>query len=247
MFASEADHDTSAAQLANGAAALDNIDLVIFDCDGVLIDSEPIASRTLAETLQRAGVAITPAEAHVKFTGNSETVIRQMCARDYGLTDVAVVFEAWHQHLFDEFARSLRAMPGIADVVTRLDRPKCVASNSTMHRLRESLGKLDLWQCFHPAVFSAETVARPKPAPDLLLHCAEKFSARPHRCVMIDDSPHGVQAAISAGMIAVGFVDPTDPRPDRKGLLAASGAFAVATGASELTAILDAADRLLVT
>lgn len=217
---------------------LRSIDLVIFDCDGVLIDSEPIASRTLAETLQEAGVEITPSQAHVKFTGNSEAVIRDMCVRDYGITDIANVFQAWHRRLFSEFERSLTAMPGIGDIVASLNRPKCVASNSTMHRLRESLGKLDLWHSFHPAVFSAEVVARPKPAPDLLFHCAGKFAASPARCVMIDDSPHGVSAAVSAGMIAVGFVDPADPRPDRKGLLKAAGAFAVATGAEDLRPIL---------
>ncbi|AJD45613.1 HAD family hydrolase [Rhizobium sp. SEMIA 4085] len=222
---------------------LQNIDLVIFDCDGVLIDSEPIASRTLAEALQEAGVAITPSEAHEKFTGNSERVIRDMCVRDYGLGDVANVFQAWHRRLYAEFARSLTPMAGIGDIVASLTRPKCVASNSTMHRLRASLGRLDLWQCFHPGVFSAEAVARPKPAPDLLLHCAEKFAARPARCVMVDDSPHGVAAAVSAGMIAIGFVDPADPRPARKALLVSSGAFGVATGAGELTPMLLAASQ----
>lgn len=226
-------------------AGLQNIDLVIFDCDGVLINSEPIASRTLAETLQAVGVSITPAEAHVKFTGNSETIIREMCAVDYGLRDIEKVFANWHHRLFDEFNRSLDAMPGIGIVVAGLDRPKCVASNSTMLRLRESLGKLDLWHSFAPGVFSAEHVARPKPAPDLLLHCAEKFSAKPSHCVMIDDSPHGVAAAVAAGMIAVGFVDPADPRPRRRELLAASGAFAVAIGADDLPSILSAADLAL--
>lgn len=230
---------------AHACRVLDSIDLVIFDCDGVLIDSEPIASRTLAETLQQGGVAITAAEAHVKFTGNSEGVIKEMCRRDYDIADVSGLFQAWHRRLFDEFSRSLTAMPGIVEIVTGLDRPKCVASNSTMHRLRNSLGKLDLWHCFDGSVFSAEAVARPKPAPDLLLHCAEKLRARPSRSVMIDDSPHGVAAAISAGMVAIGFVDPADPRPDRRKALAAAGAFAVAVGAGDLPrALIDAAISL---
>ncbi|MBX4997380.1 HAD-IA family hydrolase [Rhizobium lentis] len=219
--------------------AMSSIDLVIFDCDGVLIDSEPIASRTLAETLQGAGIAITAAEAHAKFTGNSESIIAEMCRREYGIIDVAALFEAWHRHLFEEFARSLTPIPGISEVVKSLDRPKCVASNSTMRRLRNSLGKLDLWSAFAEGVFSAEFVSRPKPAPDLLLHCAERFRARPARCVMIDDSVHGVAAAIAAGMTAIGFVDPADPRPGRRAVLDAAGAAAVATGAGELTAILE--------
>jgi HAD superfamily hydrolase (TIGR01509 family) len=225
--------------------ALGNIDLVIFDCDGVLIDSEPIASRTLAEALQRNGVAITPAEAHIRFTGNSESVIRRMCAEDFGIADVASLFADWHEHLFAEFGRSLAAMPGMEQVVASIQRPKCVASNSTLKRLRLSLGHLQLWQLFTPQVFSAEQVGRPKPAPDLLLYCAEQFSAVPEKCVMIDDSPHGVEAAIAAGMLAIGFVDPNDPRPQRQALLSKAGAFAVATGAGELNDILNAANRAL--
>ncbi|MDF0697053.1 HAD-IA family hydrolase [Rhizobium sp. MC63] len=220
-------------------SAMDSIDLVIFDCDGVLIDSEPIASRTLAETLQGAGIAISAAEAHVKFTGNSESIIAEMCRREYGISDVEALFERWHRHLFQEFERSLTPIAGIAEVVNNLDRPKCVASNSTMRRLRNSLGKLDLWCAFGEDVFSAEFVSRPKPAPDLLLHCAERFQARPGKSVMIDDSVHGVAAAIAAGMTAIGFVDPADPRPGRRAVLDAAGAAAVATGAGELTAILE--------
>ena len=228
-----------------GLGALGNIDLVIFDCDGVLIDSEPIASRTLAEALQRAGVAITPAEAHIRFTGNSESVIRQMCAEDFGIADVGSLFAEWHEHLYAEFARSLAAMPGMEQVIAGIRRPKCVASNSTLKRLRLSLGHLPLWQLFTPQVFSAEQVGRPKPAPDLLLYCAQQLSVVPEKCVMIDDSPHGVEAARAAGMLAIGFVDPNDPRPQRQALLTRSGAFAVATGAGELNEILNAANRAL--
>jgi HAD superfamily hydrolase (TIGR01509 family) len=227
------------------AAALDHIALVIFDCDGVLIDSEPIASRTLAEALSDAGVAITALEAHRRFTGNAERDIRRMCAHDYGLADVDGVFAAWHERLYAEFKTTLTPMPGIADVVTGLERPICVASNSTMERLRNSLGQLSLWQRFWPFVFSAEAVSRPKPAPDLLLHCATELAVAPRRCVMIDDSPHGISAAVAAGMVPIGFVDPADPRPGRRALLKASGAFMVATGAVELQAALLAAGRAL--
>jgi HAD superfamily hydrolase (TIGR01509 family) len=227
------------------ASALDAIALVIFDCDGVLIDSEPIASRTLAAALSDAGVSITPLEAHRRFTGNSERDIRRMCAHDYGLADVDGVFAAWHQQLYAEFATTLTAMTGIADVVAGLQRPKCVASNSTMERLRNSLGHLSLWQDFAPFVFSAEAVERPKPAPDLLLHCATELEVAPRRCVMIDDSPHGISSAVAAGMVPIGFVDPADSRPNRRALLKAAGAFTVVMGAGELPTALIAAGRAL--
>lgn len=225
--------------------ALEQIGLVIFDCDGVLIDSEPIASRTLAEALIEAGVSITPLEAHRRFTGNSERDIRRMCAHDYGVADIDGMFAAWHGRLYTEFATSLTAMAGIADVVAGLDRPKCVASNSTMERLRNSLGQLPLWESFAPFVFSAEMVKRPKPAPDLLLHCATELAVEPRACVMIDDSPHGISSAVAAGMVPIGFVDPADPRPGRRALLKAAGAFTVVIGAGELPAALANAGRAL--
>lgn len=227
------------------ASALQHIGLVIFDCDGVLIDSEPIASRTLAAALSDAGVAITAEEAHRRFTGNSERDIRRMCAHDYGLADIDGVFAAWHERLFAEFASSLTAMTGIAELVAGIDRPKCVASNSTMERLRNSLGHLPLWESFFPFVFSAEAVKRPKPAPDLLLHCATELGVDPRTAVMIDDSPHGISSAVAAGMVPIGFVDPTDPRPGRRAVLKAAGAFAVVMGAGELPEALAAASRHL--
>jgi beta-phosphoglucomutase-like phosphatase (HAD superfamily) len=120
-----------------------------------------------------------------------------------------------------------------------------VASNSTYARLEKSLGLLPLWGRFAPAIYSAEMVARPKPAPDLPLHCARAFNARPERCVMIDDSPHGVTATRLAGMIPIGFVDPADPRPGRADILREAGARFVVTGAAELPEALAGAARLV--
>ena len=225
--------------------AFEAIKLVIFDCDGVLINSEPIASRTLAEALRFAGVEISASQAHIRFTGNSESDIRRICAEEFGLDDVDEMFDAWHKRLFAEFATSLEAMPGIRDVVRSISVPKCVASNSPSDRLRNSLGHLDLWHEFVPDVFGADAVALPKPAPDLLLLCASNAGIDPAWCVMIDDSPHGITSAIAAGMVAIGFVDPSDPRPNRGEVLKLAGAFVVATGAAELGDALRAADRLL--
>lgn len=210
------------------------IDLLIFDCDGVLINSEPIASRTLAKALQDAGAAITADEVLVRFTGNSASAIRRICTEELGIADLDTVFEAWHLDIYPEFARSLEPMPGIEKLVHALPHRKCVASNSSTDRLSKSLGLLPLWNAFAPSIFSADMVARPKPAPDLFHLCAETLAVDAARCVVIDDSAHGITGARAAGMTAIGFVDPADPRPGRAKILAEAGAVFVATGADEL-------------
>ena len=213
------------------------LDLVIFDCDGVLIDSEPIASRTLARSLSAAGLSMTAEEAHRTFTGKSESDLR-FHFKAAGISALDTLFSSWHSDLYAAFARELRAMAGIEPLLRALDVPKCVASNSTIARLERSLGLLELWDIFAPHIFSAEMVARPKPAPDLVLHCLATFGARPERSIMIDDSHHGIQAACAAGVKAIGFVDPNDPRPDRREVLLAAGAAGVAVGAQDLAALI---------
>jgi HAD superfamily hydrolase (TIGR01509 family) len=215
-------------------------DLLIFDCDGVLIDSEPVASGLLANALQRAGIRISASEVHRRFTGLSENDTRRICIDEYGITDPDRIFAGQNASLYNEFARSLRPMPGIVELVRSLPHLKCVASNSTTERLRRSLGLFDLWNDFAPHIFSAEMVARPKPAPDLFHLCARSFGVDPQQCVVIDDSVHGVVGAVAAGVRAVGFIDPADPRDDRSVALKAAGARFVAEGAGELAAVIRA-------
>lgn len=209
-------------------------DLLIFDCDGVLIDSEPVASRVLWQTLTEVGVSISLAEVHRRFTGYSERDAHRICVEELGIADPAPVFAATRDALYPAFQRSLRPMEGIEAVVRALPQRKCVASNSTLERLRASLGLFDLWNAFDPHIFSAEMVAAPKPAPDLFHLCAETLGVDPSRCVVVDDSPHGIVGAVAAGMRAIGFVDPADPREGRHAVLSGAGAMLVATGADEL-------------
>lgn len=212
-------------------------DLIIFDCDGVLIDSEPLASRTMAETLTGAGVPMTQSAALEQFTGKSEADIR-VDLQALGLMDYDMFAQNWRQRLFSSFATDLRPMNGIAGLIASLDVPICVASNSSHNRLKRSLGMTELWAQFAPRIFSADDVARPKPAPDLVRHCLDRCGARAERTIMIDDSHHGIAAARAAGVQAIGFVDPADPRPDRHGHLSRAGAAHVVSGAAELGAAL---------
>lgn len=208
--------------------------LVIFDCDGVLIDSEGISSRTLSEALNREGVAISPDEVYRTITGMSESMIKTELAARYGLTDVANMFRTWHAEIYQAFSNELLPVDGIEDVVRGLNLPVCVASNSLVERLEKSLGLLALWDAFAPHVYSAEMVPLPKPAPDLLLHCVKQFDADPSACIMIDDGVHGIEAARAAGLLSIGFVAPNDPRSGRREALAEAGATRVASGSAEL-------------
>lgn len=213
-------------------------ELLIFDCDGVLINSEPIAARVMQEALQSAGVSISLLDVHVRFVGYAQADARRICMEELGLADADAVFRDMGDRLYSEFARSLTLMPGIAELVRALPARKCVASNSGMDRLRNSLGLFDLWDEFAPDIFSADMVEKPKPAPDLFHFCASRLGTDPTRCVVIDDSPHGIAGAVAAGMTAVGFVDPEDPREGREAVLLAAGATTVATGPAELSGIL---------
>jgi len=215
------------------------IELLIFDCDGVLIDSEPVASGMLAQALQRAGVALSHAEVHRRFTGLSREAGRRLCTEEFGLADPDRVFADAKSALYAEFSRSLRPMAGMEELVRNMGQRKCVASNSDMERLRRSLGLFDLWTEFFPHIYSAEMVARPKPGPDLFLLCAKNLGVAPHRCLVIDDSELGIAGALAAGMAAIGFVDPADPRPGRHEALKAAGALQTVEGAEELARALE--------
>lgn len=119
-------------------------ELLIFDCDGVLIDSEPAASRVFWRALQSVGLDISHAEVHSRFTGYSETDAKRICSEELGVSDVEQVFAEFRSNLYAEFARSLTPMPGMTQLVRSLPHRKCVASNSTTERLRYSLGLFDL-------------------------------------------------------------------------------------------------------
>jgi HAD superfamily hydrolase (TIGR01509 family) len=214
---------------------MSRLDLLIFDCDGVLIDSEPLASRVLAESIYRvAGIAISPRETLIAFTGFS-AIDTQWIMRDrYGIGDPAAVLADYEAHLFPQFHRHVKEMAGISQVLEALDIRKCVASNSRLERLVNSLGILPIWRHFAPHIYGADMVACGKPAPDLPLLCLDRCDVDRERALFIDDSPHGIMAAKSAGMRAVGFVAPNDPRPGRVGALLAAGADHVACGAGEL-------------
>jgi len=188
-------------------------DLVIFDNDGVLVDSEGHANRILSDLLNRSGWAVnmTREESMALFLGRSLPAIRQLIESRLGHALPGDFEERYHARLFEVFDTELTAVPGVEEVLERIRVPTCVASSGTHERIRRALAATGLLPRFEGRIFSAEDVARGKPAPDLFLHAARRLGVTPSRCAIVEDSPLGVDAANAAGMVAFGFARVTPP------------------------------------
>jgi HAD superfamily hydrolase (TIGR01509 family) len=181
------------------------IALVIFDCDGVLIDSEIISATALVEELARHGVAIEMRHVLEQFIGHPYTVVAGKVEAIAG-APLPASFEAdYRARLIRRFDSDLRAMPGIRDVLDTLAVPFCAATSSHPERAQRSLRAAGLSDYFGQRVYTTSMVARPKPAPDLFLHAAKAMRVDPKRCLVIEDSDLGIAAAQAAGMIAWQF------------------------------------------
>lgn len=179
--------------------------LIIFDCDGVLVDSEPIAIRVLVEGLTALGQAIDEATAYERFLGRSLAAMQTILRDESGLVLSPDDLERMRLRLFEAYRRELRPIPGVVEVLDALAGRYCVASSSQPERLRFSLEVTGLLPRFAPHLFSAVMVAQGKPAPDLFLYVAEQMGVRPDDCLVIEDSPAGIEAAHRAGMRAFAF------------------------------------------
>ena len=196
-------------------------ELVIFDCDGVLVDSEPIANRVLADRLALAGLGISPDEVMRRFVGRTKEGCIELATELLGRELPDRFVEEWDSALFDALASEVKAIEGVAEVIRQLGIPYCAASNSTPERLRLSLTVSGLLPFFEGRMFSAEEVARPKPAPDLFLHAAKTMGANPARCAVIEDTSTGARAGVAAGMTVFGYAGDAHSNRDA---LAAEGA-----------------------
>jgi HAD superfamily hydrolase (TIGR01509 family) len=179
--------------------------LIIFDCDGVLVDSEPLALRVLLDGIAERGVAIEEAVAYERFLGRSLASVIETVERDFGVALETDALERMRDTLYALFREELRAVAGVADAIGGLDVPFCVASSSQMERIRLSLEITGLAPLFDDRVFSATMVANGKPAPDLFLLAASRMQVNPGRCIVIEDSPAGIEAAQRAGMRVFAF------------------------------------------
>lgn len=183
-----------------------SFDLVIFDCDGVLVDSETISASTLADNLTRIGFRVDLDYVNEHYLGRSFDVIKADYLRRTGRPLPQEFADAWYADLFAAFRRDLKPIAGAADVLRRLAVPKCVASSSAPARLALSLEVTGLACLCRADVFDASMVSRGKPAPDLFLYCARRMGAVSERTLVVEDSVTGIGAAVAAGMTAWGFV-----------------------------------------
>ncbi|HEX3709551.1 MAG TPA: HAD-IA family hydrolase [Pseudolabrys sp.] len=201
--------------------------MVIFDCNGVLVDSEPLATAIVSQEFMRAGFALTPDVVARYFTGRRpsdmfaevEIAAGRKLPSDFAATVAAATLR--------RFRSELRATRHIAHALSWLRGPKSVASSSSIDRIRVSLETTDLIRFFDPYLFSANEVRNGKPAPDLFLHVAAKVRVHPKECLVVEDSAVGVAAAVAAGMTVIGFVGGSHAGTKLGGHLRAAGARAV--------------------
>jgi len=202
------------------------VDLVIFDCDGVLVDSEVISCRAHAETLTRHGYPITADQVLLRFLGVSDREARQTIESEMGRS-LPDDFDAQiKQAALQRYASELAAIPYVGEAIDAIGVAKCVASSGTHEKIRHGLTCAGLYDRLAPDIFSATQVERGKPAPDLFLFAAERMQAAPARCVVIEDSIPGIKGARAAGMTVLGFHGGSHCRPGYGETLKNAGAFA---------------------
>lgn len=206
---------------------MSEFDLVIFDCDGVLIDSEIISARMLVTELARLGLTIDLAYVERHFLGRSYPVVMETIRREFGL-DLPPDFEAqYREALLAAFQQELTIVPHVREVLETIGVPFCVATSSSPRRVEMSLNLVGLTELVADRVFTSTLVARGKPAPDLFLYAADRMDARPDRTLVIEDSLTGLRAGLAAGMTVWRFVggshlgpqtpeEPEDARPHRR-------------------------------
>ena len=201
--------------------------MVIFDCNGVLVDSEPLATAIVSQEFVRAGFPLTPDMIARYFTGRRPAdmfaEVEYATGRKLPVGFAATVAAA----ILRRFRSELRPTNHAAYALSWLRGPKCVASSSSLERIRVSLESTGLIRFFEPNLFSASDVRKGKPAPDLFLHAAGKLGVEPGACIVVEDSPVGVAAGVAAGMMVIGFAGASHTGSQTGDQLRAAGARAI--------------------
>lgn len=185
--------------------------MIIFDCDGVLVDSEPISDRIFLQTLQEFGFSIPYHEAKMIFTGFSNRSCIEKIEKRFARVVPDEFLVTYNKRLFAELERSLKPIPGIREALDAIDAPVCVASSGDYEKMNVTLRMTGLVSRFDGKIFSAADVPRGKPFPDLFLHAAKTCNASAQRCAVVEDSVPGVLAGIAAQMTVFVYASGHDP------------------------------------
>jgi HAD superfamily hydrolase (TIGR01509 family) len=188
-----------------------SLELVIFDCDGVLVDSERLAVRVDVQVLAELGWVLSEQEVIDRFVGRSDAFFVAEIEAHLGRR-LPPDWETPFQHLYrDAFAAELAPVDGVVEALDQITLPTCIASSGSHEKMRYTLGLTGLHDRFAGRIFSVTEVAKGKPAPDLFLHAAARMGVEPAACVVVEDSRYGVEAARAAGMRALGFAGGLTP------------------------------------
>ncbi|MFG2570782.1 HAD family hydrolase [Streptomyces sp. NPDC048567] len=187
------------------------IELVIFDCDGVLVDSERIAARVQVSLGAELGWPLTEDEVVNRFIGRSHASIREQVSAQLGKETAATWSERFEQLHREAVEADLAPVEGLPEALDAITLPTCVASSGSHDKMRHTLGRTGLYERFAGRIYSATDVARGKPAPDLFLHAARQMEVDPTACVVVEDSRPGVLAARAAGMRVLGYAGGLTP------------------------------------
>lgn len=201
-------------------------ELVIFDCDGVLVDSEIVAARVEAKMLGAAGFEIEAEELAQRYAGLTFKDILMAIEAEADMLFEAKLIEKVEEEVDRRLRREVKAIDGVGAAVSAIATPKCICSNSSRDRIQAMLEKTGLDSLFAGHVYSAldTPTQRPKPAPDVFEHAAAEMKADPRRTFVIEDSVHGVSAATAAGMRVIGFTGATHAQPGHADALTEAGA-----------------------
>ena len=189
-------------------------DMVLFDCDGVLVDSETLTASVLCANLNRHGLEMTHARLSEFFLGGTMMGVETR-AKELGADLPATWINDTYEEVFAALDAAVEPIPGAADVLDALSRagiPYAVGSNGPHRKMDITLARTGLIGRLQGKVYSREDVPNPKPAPDLYLKAARDAGIAPERCVVIEDSPSGARAGVAAGMVCLGFARETDPK-----------------------------------
>jgi HAD superfamily hydrolase (TIGR01509 family) len=186
-------------------------DLVIFDCDGVLVDSEPLAGQVYGQLLEEQGYSVSSDPALYHFFGQSLVQRMEASSRQLNWTPPATFVDMFNERLSALTIKELKTVPGIYSLLDSLSVPVCVASNGSRDEITLRLKVAGLTERFGNAIFSGTEVPHPKPAPDVYLTTAKSFHVYPSRCIVVEDSILGVTAGVRAGMKVYGHATFNSP------------------------------------